>query len=92
MRSDNLTSAGEGLPEWAWRQEPPPFRDGPRCDHGVPMRVACPECPDPLRASGPDDAAPGPDAQSVARLVSLLLPLAIALAVLAGVAIGRASR
>lgn len=61
VRSDNLGPAGGRVPEWVFRQdapvvtEPPPYQDGPRCGHGEPMALACPQCADPLTLPPEED-------------------------------------
>lgn len=68
--------------------EPPRYQSGPRCEHGVPMTVACSLCTldaDPLRAPGTDELSNSPDTNGRSGKGYLTLgwlPLALLLAAL----------
>ena len=81
MRSDNLTAA-------SWSDagmEPPAHQSGPRCQHGVPLTLACRQCADPL---GVEPWRPEPAARPRPCRAAALALAALAL----GVALGRLSR
>ena len=87
MNSDNLAPA-------SWSDagvEPPAYQRGPRCGHGAPMALACPQCADPIgvepRSSVRPASLPAADAGAWwVGLVMLLLAFAL------GVAVGLVAR